>query len=69
MIQLMADLPQAVTASDTEVLFFIEQHELMDRGIGYVDAHLLASASLSGGLWTRDHRLATLADELGIHQS
>jgi len=67
---LMADLPQAVTASDTEVLFFIEQHELMGRGIGFVDVHLLASVSLTGAarLWTRDQRLATLAGELGIHQ-
>ena len=69
-LKLMADLPQAVTASDTEVLFFIDQHELMGRGIGYVDAHLLASVSLSDAarLWTRDRRLATLADTLGIHQ-
>jgi predicted nucleic acid-binding protein len=53
---LMADLPQAVTASDTEVLFFIEQHQLMGRGTG------------AARLWTRDQRLATLAGELGIHQ-
>jgi len=61
---LMADLPQAVTASDTEVLFFIEQHQLMGRGIGFVDVHLLASVSLTGAarLWTRDQRLATLSE-------
>lgn len=30
-----------------EVIFFIEQNDLMGRGIGYIDAHLLASVSLS----------------------
>jgi hypothetical protein len=39
----------------------------MGRGIGYIDVHLLASAILADTamLWTRDKRLATIADELG----
>jgi predicted nucleic acid-binding protein len=39
----------------------------MDRGIGYVDAHLLAATALteSARLWTRDKRLSALAAELG----
>lgn len=53
-------------ARDDEVLFFIERHGLMGRGIGYVDAHLLAAAALDSGarLWTRDKRLHALAGEL-----
>jgi hypothetical protein len=49
------------------VWFFIERHLLMGQGIGYIDAHLLASASLSdtARLWTRDTRLRKVAAELG----
>jgi hypothetical protein len=37
-------------------------------GIGYVDAHLLASARLMVGtmLWTRDERLQLAAERLGL---
>ena len=46
---------------------FIERLKLHGRGVGYVDAHLLASARLSGdALWTRDKRLLTVAEELGL---
>jgi predicted nucleic acid-binding protein len=57
-------------ATDAEVRAFIDQHKLMGRGIGYIDAHLCASARLSGvRLWTRDKRLQTIASELGwAHQ-
>jgi len=64
---LLQKLPRATVATDSEVLFFIEGHALMGRGIGYIDAHLLASASLSNTarLWTRDIRLCRIAAELG----
>lgn len=64
---LLQALPQATVATDTEVLFFIERLALMGRGIGYIDAHLLASASLSrtARLWTRDARLGKVAAEMG----
>lgn len=64
---LLQALPRATVATDTEVLFFIERHALMGRGIGYIDAHLLASASLSrtARLWTRDTRLGRVAAEMG----
>lgn len=67
-LRLLADLPQVIAATDPEVLFFIERHQLMGRGIGYIDAHLLAAASLSGGasIWTRDLRLDTAAQELRL---
>jgi len=69
LLTLLVDLPQAPVASDAEVLFFIERHRLMGRGIGYIDAHLLAATALSDAgtsLWTRDRRLATLATELQL---
>jgi predicted nucleic acid-binding protein len=62
------DLPQAPLASDAEVLFFIERHRLMGRGMGYIDAHLLAATALAAParLWTRDRRLAAAARDLGL---
>ena len=61
-------LPQAVVASDSEVLAFIDAHQLMGRGVGYIDLHLLASVHLSpcAQLWSRDKKLAALAAELAI---
>lgn len=66
-IDLLQALPQLAMAMDDEVLYFIERHKLMGRGIGYVDAHLLAAASISGSLlWTRDKRLREISTELGV---
>jgi hypothetical protein len=66
-LDLLQSLPLSPVAVENEVLFFIDQHALMGRGIGYVDVHLLASARLAKArLWTRDKRLATVANELGI---
>ena len=64
----LRDLPQAVVASDEEVLRLINRQALFGRGIGYVDAHLLAAALLTAGsrLWTRDRRLAAVAAQLGL---
>lgn len=64
----LADLPHANVATDAEVLHFIDRHALFGRGIGYVDAHLLAAVRLSAGatLWTRDKRLHAVADRLGL---
>jgi predicted nucleic acid-binding protein len=61
-------LPQATVASDQEVLRLIDRQALFGRGIGYVDAHLLAAVRLTADakLWTRDRRLQTLAAELGL---
>lgn len=66
-LSLMRDLPPAPVASHAEALAFIDQRKLMGRGLGYVDVHLLASTVLSGAakLWTRDKRLAGIADHFG----
>lgn len=62
------DLPRALAAMDHEVLRFISRHQLHGQGIGYLDAHLLASASLMPGtrLWTRDKRLHQAATKLAL---
>jgi predicted nucleic acid-binding protein len=66
-IDLLQALPQLALATDDEVLYFIERHKLMARGIGYVDAHLLAAAAIGRSLlWTRDKRLREIATELGV---
>ena len=66
-LSLLRALPPMPVSTDEETLFFIDQHELMGRGIGYVDVHLLASARLEGALlWTRDKRLHPVATELGL---
>lgn len=66
-LDLLQGLPAATVASDAEVLLLIERDRLMGRGIGYVDAHLLASARLSHcQLWTQDRRLAAVAEAQGL---
>jgi predicted nucleic acid-binding protein len=64
----MHELPQATVASDEEVMHFIDREALFGRGIGYVDAHLLAAVRLTAGaeLWTRDRRLRALAARLDL---
>lgn len=64
----LKDLPPAVVASNDEVFAFIDQNALYGLGIGFVDAHLLASVRLSSGalLWTRDKRLLTASVRLGL---
>ncbi|MGH8564509.1 MAG: type II toxin-antitoxin system VapC family toxin [Gammaproteobacteria bacterium] len=67
-LRLLGDLPGAPVATDPEVLDFIERRALMGRGMGYIDAHLLASVALVGTarLWTRDKRLAAVTAELKL---
>ena len=67
---LLHALPSATKADDDEVLFFIERHTLMGRGIGLVDMHLLAACHMNGCLlWTKDRRLRTVAGEMNIEFS
>jgi len=67
-LSLLHNLPAIPAANDAEVLYFIDKHDLMGKGIGYIDAHLLAATSLATPthLWTRDKRLATIAADMGI---
>lgn len=67
-LRLLQALPAAVVAEPGEVLTVVERHRLHGRGIGVVDAALLASGLLTPDalLWTRDRRLEAAAEELGL---
>ena len=66
-LALLHALPALPVATDKEVLFFIDRHELMGRGIGYIDAHLLAAARMADvPIWTKDKRLHALAVDLAL---
>ncbi len=67
-LRLLAGLPQAQVAFHAEVLRIIDLHDVAGAGIGYVDAHLLAATLLTqdARLWTRDRRLAAVAQRLGV---
>ena len=65
---LLQKVSSAIRASDREALNLIHDRRLSGRGIGYVDAHLLASALLTPGakLWTLDVKLRDVALEAGV---
>lgn len=60
-------ISQARLVPHDEVVEFVRHRDLHGRGIGWVDAHLLASA-LAGRvkLWSADAALAEMAVELGV---
>jgi hypothetical protein len=51
-----------------EVLHFIEANRLYGRGIGYVDAHLLAAVRITPGtrLWALDRPLKEIASSFDL---
>jgi predicted nucleic acid-binding protein len=58
---------RAPVVPHSEIVAFVRERRLAGRGVGWVDAHLLASALVGRlQLWTADSHLATLAEELGI---
>ena len=61
-------LPFIQSATDAQVLQFLETHQLMGQGVGWIDLHLLTSTSFTDGvkLWTRDKRLRTIAETLNL---
>jgi len=67
-MEMLTDLPAITVADDPEVRLMIRGKNLFGTGVGYVDAHLLASVFLSPAhkLWTRDKRLHAAAHALGV---
>jgi predicted nucleic acid-binding protein len=64
----LQSLPITILAEDEEVLKFIENHQLMGKGLGYIDVHLIASAVLTNVLlWTLDKTLGKLTEKIGIN--
>lgn len=64
----LRQLPIVSSASNAEVMAMVEWHGLHNKGIGFVDAHLLASVHLmqNASLLTRDKRLHAQALRLGV---
>ena len=68
-LQLLDLLPQVRVAKLDEVRVMIESRRLYNRGIGLIDAQLIASVFINPPtlLWTRDKPLHRVAEALGIH--
>lgn len=66
-LSLLQSLEMAKKAEHDEILEFIDDKRLMNKGLGYIDVHLLASAILSDSLiWSLDKKLSEAASELRI---
>jgi predicted nucleic acid-binding protein len=58
LLDLLEALPRALVAEHDEVMQFLHDKRLYNRGVGWIDLHLLASASLTkADLWTLDRPL------------
>jgi hypothetical protein len=69
-IELLRHLPQTAIAEHEDVLAMVERCGLMGAGIGWIDAHLLASAMIARTcIWTIDRRLHAVARKLGVSAS
>ena len=66
-LTMLAALPEAHLLDHGEVMSFLQGRRLYGRGIGWVDAHLLASTLLTGcSLWTFDKPLRRAAAALNV---
>ena len=69
-LDLLSRLPAAPVAEHDEVMATVDRHRLAGTGIGWVDAHLAASALLAGaGLLTMDKALQQATRISGVHAS
>jgi hypothetical protein len=60
-------LPFAVSATHEEVMRLVDVRKLWGLGMGWIDAHLLASALLSNcQFWTLDGKLVRAAAAAGV---
>ena len=59
---------KSIQAEHDEVMKFIENNRLMGKGLGYIDVHLLAAASLTGvPIWTIDKKLDDVSQEMWLN--
>jgi predicted nucleic acid-binding protein len=66
-LSLLKAMPAPLLARHEEVMDLVGRHRLQGRGLGWVDAHLLASAALSNcSIWTKDRSLQVAAEKLGL---
>jgi predicted nucleic acid-binding protein len=67
LLEAYAEIHRACTVPHAEVVEFVEARRLHGRGIGWIDAHLLASTVVERcTLWTADASLADLAADLRV---
>jgi len=67
-LSLLQLLPMAIQAEHEEVLQFVEDKNLMGKGLGYIDVHLCASVMLTGvPMWTYDKKLDEANRKFGIN--
>ncbi len=67
----LSSLRRIPPASTAETWHLVEVQRLWSKGLGWVDALVLASAMIARvELWTRDRALRSVADQLGVaHRS
>ena len=66
-INLLNDLPSTEIIDHSDIMGFIENRKIMNKGIGYIDVHLLGSALVSDTpLWTFDKALRKIAIQFSI---
>ena len=66
-VELLKELPAAISAEENEVLQLVDEQHLWGSGIGWIDAHLVASALLSDcELWSLDGKLSAAAGRSGV---
>ena len=64
---MLASLPSIPVAEHDEVLDFISRYKFSGKGIGWIDAHLLASTQLAKcRIWTLDRSLLNIANNLKV---
>lgn len=64
---LFGRLPESRMVEHSEVLEFVRRRRVVRKGIGWIDAHLLASAlTSSASLWSVDAKLSIAAANLGV---
>ena len=60
-------LPEVQVVDHAEIMAFVVERRLTRKGIGWVDAHLLAAALLADArLWSVDRALISAARSLGV---
>ncbi len=67
LLRLLNELPHVMLAGHEEVMHLVESKHLYGSGIGWTDAHLLASALLANArIWTYDAQLRKAASCLRV---
>jgi len=64
----LRSLPEAEAVGEDDFITFVADQKLQGSGVGFVDAHLLASCRLGRDLrlWCKDKRLGNWAESLGV---